>query len=380
MSKLINMALYIVTVFLLGAVLVSCGGSSDGGGFGTLELGLTDAATTEYQAIYVTIAEVQVNKQSETEGEGGWETVMKPGQTYNLMELVNGVMATLGVGELAAGKYGQMRLILGELPETPGNNILGVPHPFANYFIDGDNNSIELKIPSGYQTGIKIVKGFTINASQVTEMILDFDADKSVVQAGNSGKWLLKPTIKIREMEIVDNSVSGVVANAESSPLAGALVSAQIYEPDALDPKDKVMVETSTTSTELGEYKLFLPPDTYNIVAARDGYLPACQEVTAQFYEAVTADFTLEAATEFLEITVTVSGLTTDEDSTLVSFRQTNDCGAGGVMIEVASYPLGNGDYTITLPAGTYDVVASSFEKTTQVFMDFSGTELNIVF
>jgi hypothetical protein len=326
----------------------------------------------------VTIAEVQVNKQSETEGEGGWETIMTPGQTFNLMELVNGNMASLGVSELAAGRYGQMRLILGDLPENPENNILDEQHLFANYFIDNDNNSIELKVPSGYQTGIKIVKGFTITASQATLLILDFDASRSVVQAGNSGKWLLKPTIKV--LETVDNSVSGVVVNAENSPLEGVLVSAQIYEPDAAVPEDEVMVETSTSSTALGQYKLILPPDTYNIVAAKDGYLPACQVAAAQFYEVVPVDFTLEVATESLEITVHVEGLATDEDSTLVSFRQTKNCGDGDVMIEVASYPLGNGDYPITLPAGTYDVVASSFEKTTQVVTVVSDTALTLDF
>jgi hypothetical protein len=380
MSKSINMALYIVTVFLLGAVLISCSGSS-GGGVGTLELGLTDLSTDDFKAIYVTIAEVQVNKQGETAEESGWETIMTPGQTFNLLELVNGVMAPLGVSELAAGRYGQMRLILGDLPETPEDNILGVPHPSANYFIDKDDNSIELTIPSGYQTGIKIVKGFTIVHGQSTEMILDFDAARSVVRAGNSGKWLLKPTIKV--LEIVENSVvTGVVQNSETPPipLAEVLVSAQIYYPDAVDPANQVVVETSSRTTEEGEYALNLPPDIYTIVTAPDGYLPACQTVDAQYYDAEPVVFSLEAATEFLVITVHVEGLATEEDSADVSFRQNKDCGDGVVMIEVDFESLANGDYTVTLPTGTYDVVASADGETTQEFAGFSGTTLNIVF
>jgi hypothetical protein len=137
MNNLFNRLVYICVVLLMVSPLVSCGGGGGSpAGTGTLNLGLTDASTDKYQAIYVIIAEVQVKKQGEGDGEAGWETVVMPEQTYNLLDLVNGVIATLGVGELEAGQYGQMRLILGELPETLETNILGHDHPYANYLID----------------------------------------------------------------------------------------------------------------------------------------------------------------------------------------------------------------------------------------------------
>jgi hypothetical protein len=74
-----------------------------------------------------------------------------------------------------------MRLILADQPDN-SSNTLDASHPYANYLIDIDDNYKELKVPSGLQTGIKIVKGFAIVASQATELILDFDAAKSVVQ------------------------------------------------------------------------------------------------------------------------------------------------------------------------------------------------------
>jgi hypothetical protein len=347
-------------------------------------LGLTDATTDDYQAIYVTIAEVQVNKAAEGEGDesGGWQTILTPDTTYNLLELVNGVIETLGIAELSAGKYNQMRLVLSKLPDD-SLNILGNPHPFANYLIDSEGTSHELKVPSGYQTGIKIVKGFTIVASLATELILDFDAARSVVQAGKKDKnvkYLLKPTIKV--LETVENSVSGVVDDGVE-PIGGAVVSAQVYDSGAADPKDEVTVETTTVSTEEGAYKLFLPPDIYNIVVTRDGYLPACQEVEAQFFEEYSADFSLIAETETIIISGTISGLETEEDSALLSIRQldVNCGGTANVTIEVASVAVANGDYSITLPAGTYDMVASVTGETTQVFEDISAdTELDIIF
>ncbi|MCK7490916.1 MAG: DUF4382 domain-containing protein [Comamonadaceae bacterium] len=60
-----------------------------------------------------------------------------------------------------------------------GVNIRGQAHPFANYVIDDSNDYHELKIPSGFQTGVKIVQGFEINENRTTELLLDFDASRS---------------------------------------------------------------------------------------------------------------------------------------------------------------------------------------------------------
>jgi hypothetical protein len=64
MKKFISRAGFVCIVFFLSAVLLSCGGggSDSSSVTGTLELGMTDASTDGYQAIYVTIAEVQVKK------------------------------------------------------------------------------------------------------------------------------------------------------------------------------------------------------------------------------------------------------------------------------------------------------------------------------
>ena len=352
----------------MASPLVSCSGGGSSAGTGTLPLGLTDASTDKYQAIYVTVAEVQAKKQGEGDGEAGWVTVVQPEETYNLLDLVNGVIATLGAGELEAGQYGQMRLILGELPETLETNILGNENPFANYLIDLADNEIEIKVPSAYQTGIKIVHGFTIVASGATELILDFDALRSIVEKGN-GTFSLKPTIKV--LETVENSVGGMIDDG-TDPVAGALVSAQIYTPppepaDGWDPKDEVVQAGGTVSDGDGTYSMFLPLNTYNIVVTKEGFIPACTQVEAEFYEPEIADFTLTVVDTTGTFAGSVTGLATVDDSALFSIRQAHDpCG----MIEVASVSVAN-DATsapIILPSGTYEVVVSSEGETTQVF------------
>jgi hypothetical protein len=358
----------IASCALLGMTisLMSCGGSDSPAATGTLNIKLTDAATPLYQAVYVTINEVHVHHET-----GGWETLTELDlpRTVNLLELRNGVMLDLGIAELAAGHYNQMRLILedseGE-PDPPDNNILGQLHPSFNYLIDANNDDFPLKVPSGGNTGIKLVNGFDIVADRANELVIDFDAHRSIVAKGN-GSYGLKPTIKV--LETVDNSVSGtVVREQDNTAVEEATVSAQVYTPpaDGLDPKDEVIVESTTTTVSDGTYTLLLPLNTYNIVATKTGYLPECQVLEAEWYfDNAPANFTLTAETENIELSVTVSGLATGNDTAL-SFRETKDCGAGNVMIEVASMNVANGTYSITLPAGTYDVVASAVGKITQ--------------
>ena len=363
--------LKILSAFLLclgvGLLLYACGGGGSGGGVGTLSTSLTDSSTDEYQAIYVTIARVEVhNDAGDT-----WQTVATPGATYNLLDLVNGVRENLGLATLAAGHYTQMRLIIGLTPGA-GLNLFSQPHPYANYLIDKSGAIHELKVPSGPETGLKLVNGFDINADQTTELILDFDALRSVVIAGSSGQYLLKPTIKV--LDTAEGAiVSGTVTDAATeppTPLSGALVTAQTATTAAgIDVKDQVVVAAGTLTDANGGYALFLAPLSYNLVAVEAGYLPACSPVELGAGDTSQVDFSLTAAAAApgtIAGTVSIAAAVADQHVT-IDFRQEIDCGGTSQVVTVKSLNVADGgSYTVELPAGDYQVVASSFGKDSQ--------------
>jgi len=381
-------SVYIFAVLLMAAVFVSCGGDGDStapAGTGTLNLSLTDAAG-DYLHVFVTIKEIQVNKAAADEGDNsGWITVMNPNETIDLKTLENGEIFDFGSAELEAGHYNQMRLILGTEPDDPAE------HNHANYLvIEGENagDSLEepLKVPSGFQTGIKIVRGFEIVHQGTTALILDFDAKKSIVKAGNSGQWLLKPTIKV--LETVENSIIGIVVDDDSdSAIPDATVSAQIFDSEETEVKNEVIVESTTGTTTGGGYKLFLPPDIYNVVVKTDNFLTACQVVEALYYEEYVADFRLVSRDTGDDITITVNVSGLDEgESAYLHIRQPNvDCVVNesetmNVSIEVTSDHVENGSFNFTLPAGTYYLVAYTTDETIEATgINLTG-EIDVVF
>lgn len=362
----------LLILLMLANILAACGGGGSDTATGSLSVSLTDASTSKYLAVYVTVDEVQVNRNQEgVNGNSGWTTVAAPKETYNLLKLINGLTAVLGGDELTTGTYHQVRLIIGKKAQSE-KNILGIPHPFANYVIlnDGMDTIEQLKIPSGFQTGIKLVHNFQVLENQTIELVLDFDACRSVVETGN-GKFLLKPTIKIIQTENKTAVFGNVTDEVTGTPVQGALVSAQVS--DGLSARVERSTLTSDRVGYEGHYRLLLSPgQDYSIVAfsdqkpgAEEMYAPACTNLTVPADADTEIDFTLtKIGFDSISGDVFVDS-TIDPDNPPVvylNFYTTLPCG----YVEVVSLPIspdpdtGKFAFFTDLPMGTYDVVAAS--------------------
>lgn len=244
-----------LVLFLSMGILVSCSESIDptsSGGTGTLRMFLVDAPAgiAAVDSLKVVFEEVLVHRGSDgDEGEGEWITVLHDTlaveeRTFDLMQLVNGVFATLGEMSLEAGTYTQIRIII----ESATIVVDGVPY--------------DLAIPSGTQTGIKLVRDFRIEPNVITELILDFDIAQSLHESPpGSGNYKLKPTIRVMQV-VLSGTISGTV-----TPTG---IGAVVY---ALDPATADTVTTTIVDPDTGEYVLqALLAGTYDVLAGAAGY------------------------------------------------------------------------------------------------------------
>jgi len=340
--------------------------------------------------VYITIVDLQIcsNRGDSPDNECNWMSLDPPDNmqfplTYNLLNLVNGVTEAIGSGEFSAGEYHQVRLIIGRQPELE-NNLLGNPHPQANYVMlnDGMDTIKPLKVPSGPETGLKLVHSFTVGDGEVKELVLDFDACRSVVKAGNSGMYILKPTIKVIESEDKISIEGTVTDDLESVAfISGARVSAQISDGLSATVVRSTLTEDTGASNGLdeGEYILSLlsPDQIYNIVAYSTGKSPQCiafryDHPDIQFPD-LPLDFSLSepAGSVTISGSVSVDGVTENFPLVITVYTEldcTHPDGEGYVELTQASnITYEGGDvfyYTIELPnydsGVTYYVVASA--------------------
>jgi len=154
---------------------------------GTLKLYLSDAPldAENVTGVYITINEIQYHL------DGQWVTCEEfvGNQTYDLLELTGGNLASLGNFTLPAGNYTQIRFML-DIPEKGSHKT----NPGC-YIEFADNSTRPLFAPSGGETGYKAIGRFEVTANGTVEVIADFDVRKAVVVAGSS--YILKPTIKL---------------------------------------------------------------------------------------------------------------------------------------------------------------------------------------
>ena len=248
MMKLSNPTPSLILGLLMTLMISGCSGN-EGSAPGVLAVSLTDGPACGFDEVNVTVSNVRVHQSgsADTKG-GGWTDItLNPPRKINLLDLndptqPNFALESLGETPLAAGHYTQLRL---GLVSNTGNQ------PLANSVVlSGTTTEIALDTPSGIQTGIKLIHQFQVSPGQRTDLLLDFDACKSIVQTG-SNIYKLQPVIKVIPTPL--NGINGFL----DKTLPNVIVSAQ---------QTGEIVRKTVMNTQTGEFFLgHLDPGTYDV-------------------------------------------------------------------------------------------------------------------
>ncbi|MCU0638412.1 MAG: DUF4382 domain-containing protein [Candidatus Krumholzibacteria bacterium] len=220
---------------------------------GTLRMVLVDApADLEgVESLEIVFDRVMVHRGicQDEDSTDGWITVLSDTlpveqRTFDLIELVNGDFGIICEDDLEAGAYTQIRIIIES----------------ATLVVDGEPQ--DLFIPSGEQSGIKLVGGFKVDPGVITALTLDFDVAKSLHEAPpGSGRYILRPTIRLTQTTL-SGTISGTVLPAG--------IGSVIY---ALDPSTVDTVASTLADPVTGEYVLqALLAGIYDVRASAVGY------------------------------------------------------------------------------------------------------------
>ena len=241
-----NIKFYVLSFLsiLFGSVyLVSCDSNNDDVmKTSALKVRLVDAPG-DYKEVNIDVRDIMIKNSTDTGGQG-WVSIGNTpsgGKIYNLLDLTGGVSLMLADTVIPSSYLGQIRLLLGDK-----NSIMlkdGTTHP--------------LSTPSAQQSGLKLKVNQTLIGGISYDFLMDFDADHSVVKAGNSGIYNLHPVVRVTTA-----ATSGVIKGT----IANIAVAKQVLA--------SVVVGTETISTYANAQGLFqlngVPAGTYIVTLTPD--------------------------------------------------------------------------------------------------------------
>ncbi|HEX6923819.1 MAG TPA: DUF4382 domain-containing protein [Longimicrobiaceae bacterium] len=205
-----------LSLVALPLLLAACNSQSTGPvaeGDARLSLLLTDAPG-DLRAAVVTISDIYLQGGDAT---GRIYLRQDDPVTTDLLSLANDVVELVDDHEIPAGRYSQLRFVISgayiELEDSDGGTTVYATSPDYEGLPAGVEVDGELQCPSCAQSGFKVLLG-PVNgdhtggdAEEVDDvevvlegeetLLVDFDVSRSFGhEAGNSGKWVMRPTLK----------------------------------------------------------------------------------------------------------------------------------------------------------------------------------------
>lgn len=208
----------LVRVCALGALSATllgiggCGGGDGGGGpaSGSISLNLTDAPIDGASEVVVVFSGIELHQA------GGATTTIdfSAPKSIDFIKLQGGVTSALTQdAAVPAGNYDWMRLKVLATKNSQGESYIklltGQQYP--------------LWIPSGAETGLKLVRPFTVAQGSVTRLVIDFDLRKSITAPpGQDPNYVMRPALRLLDQL----QVGKITATVDLAALAAAQLGA----------------------------------------------------------------------------------------------------------------------------------------------------------
>ncbi len=257
MKQLGTWILLAMAVLLMGLILAGCGGGTSGSA--NVSAYLTDAASDLYDHVYITVQSVQIST------DRGWVSIPSSlGKVDLLSPQFQFHQQLMGSVALAPGHYEQTRLILSS---EPGANQI---------VLKGETLPRDLVIPSGAQTGLKLVGEFDAVAGQGEAIIIDFAPDKMIHPAmqGGATKYILRPTCPIvtsKTAPAVYGGLTGKVQPSAAWPTA-VVTAYQAGTTNVVAVTTVTQGDPANPADTDGSFRLMLPAGDYSLKVSADGF------------------------------------------------------------------------------------------------------------
>ena len=199
MKKILLMASFIV----FGTFLNSCNDDSNDSGKYAYKVRMTDAPGP-YQEVNIDLQAVEIIGSN-----GQTITLNTTAGIYNLLTLSNGISTAIATSTMVDVKASQIRLLLGTNNTIKVN---GIVYP--------------LSTPSAEQSGLKINVNQTLLENVDNEILIDFDANASIVETG-AGTYKLKPVLRAIDVTTTGN-IKGTITPVGSLAVVTATSSSNV--------------------------------------------------------------------------------------------------------------------------------------------------------
>jgi len=223
-----------------------------------VQLKLIDAEG-DYEQVNVEIIDIQYNS---SEDEEGWKSFTPEGGypiNIDLTQLIAGNSLLLTDEIIPSGMLKQIRLVLSD-----NNSIV----------IEGVVEHVRLYTPSAQQSGLKLKLDTELEPGFSYTFILDWDVQRSIVKAGNSGRYNLKPVIRVNT-EVNSGSISGkVIGEVQEDNVDGPValegIVVRVFKANAVEGDEHVAVTSTNVNGEFlfqgldaGDYKITIEDNSY---------------------------------------------------------------------------------------------------------------------